>query len=690
MKMRGGILGAAAKQSGTVGFIHMCGQHMTPRLVLLAFTWALVSAFVVPANAASFFGSSQTVPDWVKAAAEQKLPEFHGNPKAVVLLDETTYTVDPSGRATEHVRRVVKILRPQGRDYGYPAVTYDKDSKVLSMHVWSIDAAGHDYAMKDSEIADVGEPGEDGELYSDERARVADPPGRDPGGVVAYEYEVRERPYLAEANWEFQDELPRMQQSFTLALPAGYSYTTTWARHEKVNGIDLENHQYRWEMNNEPRIDLYEVPMSPGEGSLAARMTVHYAGPGLAEPQDGTWQGIGEWYTGLEHDRLTATPDIAAEAATLTAGKTDFYDKAEAIGDFVQQKIRYFAIEMGVGGYQPHVAEDIFRGRYGDCKDKAALLSTMLSSVGIHSALLMVDTERGVIDPEDPSIVGNHMIAAIEIPNGYESPKLHSVVTAKTGKRYLIFDPTWDQTPFGQLEDNLQGSYAELIEGSDSQIIQLPVMDPTLNTIQRTGSFALSADGTLSGSVTDKRYGDLAEYRRGIFSTEDNTKQQEFMDRVIGQDFTAASMTGLKVENVAALNKDLTTSFDVRATHFASFVGPLLMVRPRVLGSDGLDVNHKPRMVAINLEETMQAKDDYDIELPQGYVAEELPDPVKVDVGFASYVSSTELHGRVLHYSRTYTVRQVTVPAAKYAEVQQLAAAIAADEDSQAILKHGN
>jgi hypothetical protein len=254
----------------------------------------------------------------------------------------------------------------------------------------------------------------------------------------------------------------------------------------------------------------------------------------------------------------------------------------------------------------------------------------------------------------------------------------------------LIFDPTWERTPFGQLEDNLQGSYGVLMEGNESQVIQLPVMDPTLNTIRRSGSFALSADGTLKGSVTDLRFGDLAENRRRIFSTEDDTKQKEYMDRVIARDFTAASMTGLKVENVDALNKDLTTTFDLQASHFASFAGPLLMVRPRVLGSYELEVDHKVRHVTINLKQTMQGTDEFDIELPEGYVVDELPDPVKVDVGFASYVSSTEVHGRVLHYSRTYTVRQVTVPAAKYAEVQQLAGAIAADEDSQAILKRGN
>jgi hypothetical protein len=643
----------------------------------------------VRARAGNLFGS-QPVPDWVKTAAQQKLPEFHGNPKAVVLLEETTYTVDQKGQAVEHVRRVVKILRPQGRDYGYPWVSYDKDSKVLSLHVWSIDAAGHEYTMKDNEIVDLGAPGGSGELYSDDRAKAADPPGRDPGGIIAYEYEKRERPYLAETNWGFQDDLPRIQQSFTLALPPGYTYTTTWARHAKVDGIDLENHSYRWEMNNESAIDLDHVPMAPGEGSQAARMTVHYAGPGLMEPQDGTWQGIGEWYEGLERGRVESAPDIAAKAAELTAGKTDFFDKAEAIGEFVQQKIRYVAIKMGVGGYQPHAAEDIYRGRYGDCKDKATLLSAMLSSVGIHSALLMVDVERGVIDPDAPSIWGDHMIAAIEIPKGYESAKLHSVVTAKTGRRYLIFDPTWDMTPFGQLEDNLQGSYGVLMEGKDSQIIELPVMDPKLNTIRRSGKFELSADGTLKGSVTDLRFGDLAETRRQVFSSEGEKKQTEYMNRVIAQDFTGASMTGLKVENVDALDKDLTTTFDLQASHFASFTGPLLMVRPRVLGSYGLDVDRKPRHVEIDLEQTMQGTDEYDIELPQGYVVDELPDPVKIDVGFASYVSSTELHGRVLHYSRTYTVRKVTVPATKYEAVQQLAAAIAADEDNQAILKRGN
>ena len=86
-------------------------------------------------------------------------------------------------------------------------------------------------------------------------------------------------------------------------------------------------------------------------------MTVSYSGPSLPySTHGGTWQGIGEWYEQLSKDRLVATPEIEAKAKQLTAGKADFYDKTEAIGEFVQKQVRYFVIEMGIGGYQPHYA----------------------------------------------------------------------------------------------------------------------------------------------------------------------------------------------------------------------------------------------------------------------------------------------------------------------------------------------
>ncbi len=634
----------------------------------------------------SFAFKSDSVPDWVRTASQQKLPAYSPETNAVVLLEDTTYTVAPDGSAVEHLRRVVKILRPQGREEGVVEVPFNKDTKILSMHVWSIGPDGHEYAVKDNEMAERGYG--EGNFFLDDKVRIASAPGRDPGGVVAYEYEQRTYPYLTEKTWFFQSDLPSLNQSFTLELPPGFTYGTVWAHTKEVRPIDLEHQRWRWEMKDTPPVDLDHVMLRPAAFSLEGRMTVHYAGPTIPAAAVGTWQSIGEWYQTLSKDRLVATPEIAAKAKELVGDKTDFYDKTEAIAEFVQKQVRYFVIEMGIGGYQPHYAGDIFRNRYGDCKDKATLLTAMLSTIGVHGALVMVDHRRGVVDPDAPSIVGDHMIAAIEVPKGYNSAKLRSLVTAKTGRRYLIFDPTWDKTAFGQLEHNLQGGYGVLMEGPDSQIIQFPVLPPDLNTIRRTASFQLQPDGSLKGTVTEKRFGDVSEDHRYLYTMGDARQQTQYLDRSLGQDFTSFTVTDFKVQNAEALNKDLTTSYSFTADRFAKSMGPLLMVRPRVLGSEELEADHKKRKdVPINLDETMQEQDDYTIELPAGYAIDEIPDPIKLDLGFASYESASTVKDNVLHYTRTYTVREVTLPADKYSDVQKLAGVIAADEQSNAVLK---
>lgn len=654
-----------------------------PLHALSAMALAALVTVAAPAH------GSNAVPDWVKAAVAQPLPNLPPSSRAVVLLDEETYTVGADGRATKHVREVVKVLRPQGRTFGEPRIWYDNDSKITSLHIWSIDPTGHEYAVKDNEIVDGSPFGEGGQYFEDARYKFAAPPGRDPGGVVALEYEQRERPYVSEEDWQIQSSIPELSETLTLVLPPGYRFKTSWVHHQPVPPTELPGNALRWQFDHVSALDLDETPLAPDWEALAGRMTVQYSGPGTPDQLDGTWKGVGQWWVALVHDRLAPDPEIAAKAAELTRGKTDFYDKAEAIGEFVQKQIRYFVIERGIGGQQPHYAKDIFRGRYGDCKDKSTLLAAMLSTVGIHSTLVAVDSRRGFVNPDLPSVYGNHMIAAIEIPAGYTSPKLRSVVTAKTGKHFLTFDPTSEMTPFGQLENMLQGGYGLLVEGPDSQVIQFPVLSPDLNRVERTGKFTLSPEGTLTGAVAEKRFGDLAEVDRYVSRLDEN-KLQEYLDRSFASDFMAVSLSDVKVNHAQDLNQELTMDLNLKADHFASAMGPLLMVRPRVFGSEQMPVSRKLRKVPVDLGETKQITDSFDIELPDGYTVDELPDPVKVDFGFATYQSSTELHGHTLHYSREYRLTEVTLPADKYPELQKLASVIAADEQNRAVLKRGN
>ena len=642
-------------------------------------------AIAVACIATPAFAFKDSVPDWLREAAKGPLPAYSSTTNAVVLLSDTTYTINAKGEAVEHVREAIRILRPQGRRYAALGVNFQGKTKISDFHIWSIGADGHEYSLKDSDMLEAGTSA-GFELYSDGRIRGANAPAGDPGATVAMEFERHLIPEAAEYIWDVQREIPVLKQSLRLTLPAGFQYTVAWKGKELVKPIDLEHGSYLWSLADTPAVDMRDIPLAPDGNGISSRVSVHYSGPSIGSAK-GDWQGVGEWYTALALDRNRSTAEMAAKAQELIAGKTDPLDRIQAIAEFVQQQIRYVAIEIGIGGNQPHPADEIFRKRYGDCKDKATLLSAMLSSVGERSTWVLVDTRRGVVDPTIPSIVGNHAIAAIEVPSAYNTTRLHSVVTTTAGKHFLIFDPTWEHTPFGQLEHELQASYGTLVDGPASQVIQLPIMKPELNTVHRTAHFVLQPDGSLTGDVAVKLYGDLAVDFRRLYTLGNQKQQQDALDRLLATDFTSLTLSGARVENVRDLHKDFALNFSVKAEHYGRSMGNLLMVRPRVVGSGGFAVDHKTRTLPINLDQTMQMVDDYQIDLPAGYAIDELPAAVKFDVGFASYTSSSEMVGNTLHYHRTYTVNEVSLPADKYPDVQKLASIIEGDEQSRAILK---
>ncbi len=131
---------------------------------------------------------------------------------------------------------------------------------------------------------------------------------------------------------------------------------------------------------------------------------------------------LGAWVTKLEANRPDPSPEITAKAQELIAGAPDFYTKLSSITEYIQKNIRYFIVMRGIGGLQANHAADIFRNRYGDCKDKTTLLISMLQVAGIQAFYVPVDDRRGVVDPDAPSLYGNHMITAIEIPADVNDP----------------------------------------------------------------------------------------------------------------------------------------------------------------------------------------------------------------------------------------------------------------------------
>jgi hypothetical protein len=639
--------------------------------------FAIVLVCAVPARA-----SNAQIPDWAMSASTAK--GNWGDAKAVVLLQDTLLTIEPDGKAIERDRMVVKILRPEGRNEAAPAASFSKDQKLLSFHVWSIGPDGHHYAMKDSEYMEAGTSG-NGILYADERVKMASPPGADPGGVIAWET-VQQLPfYSSEDDWPFQNSVPTVETSFEIDLPPGWHQYPVWFRHEAVPATETVPNHTRWEIDNLKAIDLSQVPLHPAWAALAGRMTAHFSANPIPEG-NALWQKIGTWYQGLAAPESEGGSDISTEARSV-AGDGDFMARLTKVADFMQQQIRYVGIEIGLGNLQPHSAEEVFRNRYGDCKDKATLMISMLSSVGIRATWVFVDHRRGVIDPGTPSIFGDHVITAIEIPAGYDNPRLQAAVTTRSGRRYLIFDPTNQYVPIGEIPENEQGSYGLLVAGADSEVIQLPMLKPDTDSTDRTAKFKLSPDGTLTGEVTVLHSGASSWNLRENLSMASEKDQRKNLEQALQQSFSNFTLGTEKAENVLALDKPLEMQYQVTAPMYAKDAGSLLLVRTRVIGSDAYELLDKPRVYPISFDGAGTWKDDFDVMIPAGYMVDDVPDAVNMDVGFASYHSEVKAANGVLHYHREYRLKQVTLPASDYGALLKLEAAITTDENSDAVLK---
>jgi hypothetical protein len=631
-------------------------------------------------------------PAWMHALVNLPLPAHDEKTDAILLYSAEAVTVISAEKFKEHVRVAYKILRPAGREYGVAAVPFNSHKKVTSLHGWCIPEHGKDYEVNDKDAAEVYPRGiQNIELMTDFKVKVLQIPASDPGNIVGYEYDTEEQPLVLQLSWDFQSSIPARESHFSLSLPAGWEYRALWLNYSDVQPSQAGNNQWQWTVSDVKPIHR-EADMPPMSG-VAGQMVVSFfpaGGPGANGFAN--WQQMGSWYLNLTKGRRDASPEIKQEVLTLTASSASLLDKMRAVAQFVQHDVRYVAIELGIGGWQPHAAPEVFAHRYGDCKDKATLMASMLNEVGVESFYVVINVQRGAVTAETPAHVGgfNHAILAIKLPAGLSDPSLIAVRQDPKYERLLFFDPTNPLTPFGQIGGSLQENYGLLVTPEGGELVQLPEQPPTTNSIQRTAKLALDPAGTLKGDVQEIRIGDRARSeRQALLSATQESDRIKPIEVLLANSLPTFHITRAGVTNLHHSDLPFGFTYSFEAPNYTKSAGDMLLVRPRVIGTKatGLFETNEPRKFPVEFAGPAQDTDTFEITLPAGYGVDELPEPVNADFSFASYHSKTEVNGTVVRYTRTYEVKELSVPASKAEELKKFNRMIATDERSMVILK---
>ena len=627
-------------------------------------------------------------PPWVQQAAAIKVPAYDKDVSAVVLLDESLTSISSDGRVNEVNNRAVRILRREGRGYAAGQVGYVPETgKVKEFRAWLIKPNGEIKRFGKDDSVDIQASLND--VYNEYRfKRISAKDDAEVGAVFAYTYTLEDRSIFSQADWAFQNSLPVITSRYNLTLPEGWRAEAVTFNHPaiepRVNGSN-----YTWELSNLPAIP--DEPLSPSLTHLVPRLAVSYFPPANSQQVSiktfSKWGDVAAWMSELEDPQVIIDDALTRKANELTATAKTEYDKIRAIANYVQN-IQYISIQTGLGrggGYRPHSSAEVLAKSYGDCKDKANLMRAMLKVVGIDAIPISIYSgDPNYVRASWPSPQQfNHCIIAVKVSDQTQGS---TIIQHPTLGRLLIFDPTDEETPIGDLPFHLQGSLALLDSKSETDLVRMPVTPPEMNQLERTATLQLTPDGGISGQIKEQANGQTAASLRSEFR---GLSKPDYTVKI--ETWLTRGITSARLNKIEPTEDTGNGSFSLNLEFTANTYGqlmqnrllvfkPVVVARREDLALTAPTRKHPVVLHANAYSETVR------VQLPAGFVVDELPDAVKLQTAFGSYTTSYEVKNNELVFKRQLSQQATTIAAADYETVRKFFESIRAAENSPVVL----
>lgn len=439
--------------------------------------------------------------DWMPLREQAgKLDGFRTAP-AVTLLDSTSVDVSELGSGTFTIRRVVLVNNEKGA-LANRVVKFDYDpltafARFSDMKVYHAD--GTVDTLDVARACDYAAPAR--AIYWGARQIMMEPGMLRPGDVIDYTIDKKGFTYAllaADADSPSAEEerfVPPMRGEFYDIVPFWVTEPTV----RKVYRVSVprsKDVQYEFfqgaaagsvKFDGDRRVYTFAIDDAmpfKGEPNMVDRFDV---APKMMMSSTDDWRDKSLWFYNVNEDYGSFEPTSEAQAKVdeIIRGKKTEMEKISALTHWVADNMRYSGISMGKGeGYTLHNTATNFTDRAGVCKDKAALLISMLRMAGFEAYPAM--TMAGSRIEQIPADHFNHCVAVVKLANG----------------QYIPLDPTW--VPFNReiwSSAEQQQNYLPGIPGG-SDLRLTPVSAPENHLFRIVADTRLSADGTLSGKLT--------------------------------------------------------------------------------------------------------------------------------------------------------------------------------------------
>ena len=582
--------------------------------------------------------------------------EQYKDANAVIVFDSLKYHVERDGKCKSYHHRLVKIFTTTGKsEFAEPVFYYyETYSKLKVKLARVIKSDGRVVRVPKENIKEFPMPAWEGSKFFLPNVYVVKIvyPALETGDAI--EYIVEENIYNPpmDSNFDlfcmFEENEPVREKVVIIDLPVDMpvKWKVKNGRLEIDSLIKRDRITYVFHKEDIPKI--VREPLMPPIREIALKLLV------TTVPSFEVWSS---WYYKLASKNFVVDSSLRAKIHELTDTLESLDAKIRALFLFVSNNIRYVETKLTgkKGGYEPAPATVTFNRKYGVCRDKAALLVTMLREIGVDAYIVLCNPTMR-IDQDIAVDEFNHAVVAIKKDGGYEflDPTVENtteyLLAYEEGKQMLVCDE--DGEPLRTI----------LYSKPDKHALKVTLQMEIDTSCSVIGRLHFSTKGFYDWVFRNMFKKMPVEFRRQLF-------QQ--MVTELGPNAVLDSFSMTELDN---FDENVRFTLYYHMSEFGVKYGN--EYRFKLGGSGGFQLGGNPfaleeRHYPLFMHTVMQTESKAVVKLPEGYRVKHLPEDMQLDSEQLESYVKYEVVGDTIFVTSYSCVKDPFIPVTVYPEIKR-------------------
>lgn len=603
------------------------------------------------------------------------IPEdLKNNANAVVRHSELEVVLESSNEMIVREKRIITVLNKQGDKTIDAYVHYDKNVKIKELQALVFNGFGAQIKkIKKNDFKDVSAVN-GGTLYSDSRVKYLD------YIPINYPYTIEFTYETESGNTAFLPSFFPVDDFFVSTESSSYTITyppdiTIRKKESNLEGLDAINEDGAGKIYYKVNHVTAFKPEAYGPSFRDMIPKVMFASKQFAlegvETEVEDWNDFAKW---MYNDLIKITHDLPESTISLIRDlvkeeKTNV-DKAKKIYQYVQDKVRYISVQVGIGGWKPFNASEVDRLSYGDCKALTNYTMALLDAANIKSNYSVVyagDAQRS-IEKDFVSIQGNHVI--LSIPNNDET---------------VWLECTSQKLPFGFIGDFTDDRDVLVITPEGGKIQHTKKYTTEENTQYIKGSYTVSKDGIINVNVNVSSKGIQYNDKYWLESETKRDLDEHYKKRW-------RYVNNININSMDIVNDKDSIEFketlNFQATNYPKIVANRMLLTVNALNRNThVPDRYRNRKLPLKIKRGFTDVDEVEIILPQGYKVEALPHIKTIENKFGSYKAEVlQKDDNTLIYIRKFIIKDGEFPKEDYKNFRSFYKEVSRQDNAKVVL----